>query len=222
MPPLAFVGDVHGDSERLSRALLAAGNHADTVVLLGDYVNRGPDTRGVLALLKESKESMGRRLVLLRGNHDQALLEFLVSGNASDFLAIGGLTTIRTYLDSRNPPKEMLAEFASTFPASHRELLLGTSLCCETDDVLASHCGFDPQNPDRRGVDEMVKGSFPEIFRSSSRSPRPTVIVGHYVQTSGRPFVSSGLIGLDTGCGTMPDLPLTLVYWPGRDFVRID
>jgi serine/threonine protein phosphatase 1 len=222
MVKLAFVGDIHGDSERLRRAINTMGSQIELVVFLGDYVNRGPHSRGVLDLLVEYRRSLSSRLILLRGNHDQALLDLLRTGDARNFIALGGLSTIRSYIDPKNPPLKVLTEFIRVFPQPHRELLEATALYYETDALLASHCGYDPRRPDRRGLQEMVCGSYPEIFRSQQGSPRPTVVVGHYVQASGEPHDSPGLIGLDTGCGTGEDRPLTILYWPERRFVRID
>lgn len=69
-----FIGDIHGCCEQLSVLLkkVRLDRENDTLIFLGDYVDRGPDSAGVLMLLKELKEQMGERCHLLLGNHEEA------------------------------------------------------------------------------------------------------------------------------------------------------
>jgi len=92
------VGDVHGCLPAL-RALLAAiePQPEDTIVTLGDYIDRGPDSRGVLDELIALRRQC--QLVPLRGNHDELLLE-ICAGDRSLFdvwLPFGGKATVQSY-----------------------------------------------------------------------------------------------------------------------------
>lgn len=76
------IGDVHGDLEQLRLLFtrlprLAAG---DTVVFLGDYVDRGPDSAGVVAFVRELMRTSPARIVALRGNHEDAWLTIAERG----------------------------------------------------------------------------------------------------------------------------------------------
>jgi serine/threonine protein phosphatase 1 len=209
----AVIGDVHGESERLNRALRLAQGAAERIVLLGDYVDRGPNSFNVLEALAEAVEVLGPRLILLRGNHEVALLRFLDSGDRRSFLHHGGLTTVRSYRVQGVAPLE---RFRETFPKHHRELLDATVTHFEDEDMLISHCGYDPLRPTSRAESVVSSGHFPEIFRTPAIRPRPLVVCGHYVQRKGVPFVSPSLICIDTGCGTTPEAPLAVLSLPDR------
>src|SRR5262245_1378314 len=95
---LLAIGDIHGCSTAL-RALLdtVAPQPDDLVVTLGDYVARGPDTRGVLDRLVELRES--GRLIALRGNHEVMMLQARdnpLADNAT-WLSCGGRQTLSSY-----------------------------------------------------------------------------------------------------------------------------
>ncbi|WP_449261413.1 metallophosphoesterase, partial [Escherichia coli] len=73
------IGDVHGQRDMLADLLRridgAAGGEPHRIVCLGDYVDRGPDSAGVIALLRERQAASGRNLfVCLKGNHEDMLL----------------------------------------------------------------------------------------------------------------------------------------------------
>ncbi len=189
--------------------------------MVGDYVNRGPNSAGVLELLHREKQKRGDDLVLLWGNHESALLRFIESGDFVPFAAHGGMATIRSYVP--RPYGDVHAQLARSIPYSHQDLLRNElELCFETEDLLVSHTGFDPETPSARTWEALVGNSHPELFATGGvvGRPRPLVICGHYVQQSGRPFVSEGLVCIDTGCGTLNG-PLTAVLLPDREFVAI-
>jgi serine/threonine protein phosphatase 1 len=91
------IGDIHGCARALAGVLAAAAPTAeDRVVTLGDYVDRGPDSRGVLEVLL-GLHATGR-LTALRGNHEQMLLDARLGGeNFRLWLACGGTRTLASY-----------------------------------------------------------------------------------------------------------------------------
>ena len=95
MTKVSLIGDVHGDVVRLTALFDIVEADTDRmVVLLGDYVNWGPDPAGVLELLSRRQVRLGDRLVLLEGNHDRAFREFLDGGDIARLLAMGGAATV--------------------------------------------------------------------------------------------------------------------------------
>lgn len=216
---LAIVGDIHGDAQRLHRALALLMPQDLHVVFVGDYVNRGPDSRSVLDQLLQARSTAGDRLTLLRGNHDQALLDFLDSGDGAQLVAHGGTATVRSYLPQGQGD---LDTFRQTFPAQHLNLLRSTTDYYETDDLLVSHAGFNPSDASSRRPHDVRGTGFRALFEYSGPWPRPLTICGHYVQRQGRPYTSAHLVCLDTGCGTVKDGPLTLVYWPSITIQSIE
>ena len=79
MTPLYAIGDIHGQRATLEAALeriARDGGAAATVVFVGDYIDRGPDSPGVIDLLRQG-QAEGRDWVCLAGNHDTMLPDFL-------------------------------------------------------------------------------------------------------------------------------------------------
>lgn len=214
MEQFAVFGDVHGESISLARALAYAEDRAETVVGLGDYVNRGSSSAQVLQYMVELASSNPARYIFLRGNHEVELLRFLETGDLSRFAAFGGLATIGSYVD----PSEgnVVDRFLRQFPAAQLELLQSMPSYFESDDYLMSHAGFDPARPLDRSDDSMVMGSFRRLFAEGVDWPRELVVSGHYPQPNMRPFVSQHFISLDTGSGTYPDGQLSVLLLPSR------
>src|SRR5690349_9006235 len=92
---LLAIGDIHGCLTALDALLDAVAPQADDqIVALGDYVDRGPDSRGVLDRLIALHA--GGRVVALRGNHDVMMLEAR-NGRDLGWLAVGGKETLLSY-----------------------------------------------------------------------------------------------------------------------------
>jgi serine/threonine protein phosphatase 1 len=106
------IGDIHGCSLAL-RAVLGAiePTEGDTLVFLGDYVDRGPDTRGVIDSIMEVEQRC--KVVPLIGNHELMLLDALRSARVlGPWLECGGVATLRSYGGSlAGVPEEHLAFF---------------------------------------------------------------------------------------------------------------
>ncbi|SIL35730.1 Ser/Thr protein phosphatase [Mycobacteroides abscessus subsp. abscessus] len=210
--PLAIVADVHGEADALSAALAHYGDRRH-IVLVGDYVNRGPNSAEVLTIVAEV---VGRgEATALMGNHDYAFLEYLRSGQLGPFARLGGLATLNSYIDTADDPHEALT---TTIPRSHLELLEGLRTSFETEDILVSHCGLPPLRPHSRSLEDLVLGSHPELFGPEADTLPKTVVCGHYVQRGSAPFVSDNFICIDTGCGTIAGHPLTVLELPERKF----
>jgi len=140
---LYAVGDIHGEREMLAELLaklpLAEG---DQVVFVGDYVDRGPDSHGVVELLVD----FGKRhdCVFLCGNHESMFLDFLgwrrpefFAGDA--FLANGGDRTLASYgyFESADPDP-----LRFELPESHREFYRNLRLYHLAGDYLFVHAGI--------------------------------------------------------------------------------
>lgn len=210
---LAIVGDVHGDPYRLRRALSSLLRSDQTVIFVGDYVNRGPGSREVLDQLVEATEEFGDRLTLIRGNHDQVLLDFLSDGDPSPLIAHGGVSTVRSYLEGERGAFE---DFRDAFPGDHLRLLQSTVDVCESDDLLVTHAGFNPVNVGSRSSYDVRGPGFRAMFAHAGPWPRPLTVCGHFIQSNRRPYLSDFLICIDTGCGSVEDGPLTVLHWPSR------
>ncbi|MBO9601853.1 MAG: serine/threonine protein phosphatase [Novosphingobium sp.] len=96
------IGDIHGELGLLARAVARiearAGDAPFAVVVLGDYFDRGPDSPGVVRLLRE--RARPHDLVCLKGNHHQIILTALQTGGAAHWFRNSGETTLRSYSKS--------------------------------------------------------------------------------------------------------------------------
>ncbi|MFN3685273.1 metallophosphoesterase [Salinarimonas sp.] len=154
------IGDLHGRSDLLSTMLREIAARETVlprarviVVCLGDYVNRGTDTRGVLDLLVDPPIVVDQ-WVHLRGNHDQMLLDAL-DGNrrAAAFLVEhGGRATAASYglrlpLSASEAIDAILARLPALVPERHRAFLRGTGLSFGLGDYFFCHAGVRPGVP---------------------------------------------------------------------------
>lgn len=208
--PVAIVGDIHGQADKLDAAIAALAEFSGSIIFLGDYIDRGPDSAGVLSRLFAFKED-NTRVRLLLGNHEVTLLRMLAGAPAHDFLAIGGLATVNSYL--HDDPAPSLKTFIEIFPPGHLAMLRSMNHLYETDEVLITHCGFNPRRPASRQASDVTLGSFPELFRPDF-SAQKLAIFGHYVQKFRTIHEGDNVICIDTGCGVLNDGVLTIYYLP--------
>ncbi|WP_432957679.1 metallophosphoesterase family protein [Micromonospora haikouensis] len=217
-PQIMVVGDVHGSYEQLARLVDSRFTIGRHLVFVGDLIDRGPRSSDVLGLVARLGAEWPFGVSVLRGNHEQALLEFLESGNRVTFLRNGGMATVASYY-SQAPPN-VLRDFRESFPPEHLSLLRASVTHIETREILISHMGYDPRRPDARDLRAMVLEPHYELFQNRLERPAQLTICGHYAQRGGRAFVSQSLICIDTGCGTTEGAPLSAVLLPERLIVQ--
>lgn len=153
------VGDIHGRSDLADRLIQAvrADLHAaeatrKVVVFLGDYVDRGLDSRGVLNQLCNLAADPALEVHLLRGNHEERMEAFLRDPQVGpSWCDYGGRDTLVSY--GVNPPPmrgdvrawaEASRAFADALPDSHRELLSGLENSVSIGDYFFAHAGARP------------------------------------------------------------------------------
>jgi serine/threonine protein phosphatase 1 len=160
---LYAIGDVHGRLDLLTAMHTQIGTDLARdgitdwrVIHLGDYVDRGPDSKGVLDLLVAARRR-DPRTVMLAGNHDLGFLEFLDHPDpASLFVQYGGVQTAKSYgvdLEQdktglfRHPRKSLRtshAELVGAVPASHVEFLRSLAFSASFGDFFFCHAGIRP------------------------------------------------------------------------------
>lgn len=216
---IAVIGDVHGDATRLDRMFTALEDRGGHIILVGDYIDRGPDSAAVVEVLLTAITASEGLITALAGNHEAELLSFVETGDFVAYAAMGGMATIRSYVGVARG--DVHRQFVAALPDAHIELIRSLPTHVETDTLLVSHAGFDPSQPAVRTRDVMVEGRFPELLADRELElPRPIVVCGHYVQRETRPFVRGGFYCVDTGCGTIGG-PLTALLLPEETFVTI-
>jgi serine/threonine protein phosphatase 1 len=206
------VGDVHGRLDLLldlldrvsADAEQHAGDSERTLIFLGDYIDRGPESRGVVdKLLRDPLP--GFATVRLMGNHEQALLAFLDGeSDGLDWLTFGGLETVMSYgLALRRLPHtedaaaELRLSLASAIPEAHVAFFRTCRLHHIVGDYVFVHAGVRPGVPlDRQSpVDLMwIRDDF---LRSKTPLGESVVVHGHTI--CDLPQDRDHRINIDTG-----------------------
>lgn len=210
---LYAVGDLHGRLDLL-RALhrhvdmeLQADAPTDwRIVYLGDYVDRGPDSRGVLEFLAEAK-ARDPRHVVLAGNHDLGLLDFLARPDPCGiFITHGGLETAASYgvhaahfgavEEGGDALRAFHAALAAAIPKPHLALLHSLEASFDCGDFFCCHAGIRPSVAlECQSADDLVwiRGEF---HRHEGLYPK-VILHGH--TPSGKVTVRPNRVNLDTG-----------------------
>ena len=187
---LLAIGDIHGCSRALD-ALLAAVElqRGDTLVTLGDYVDKGPDSKGVLERLIALAAREDVTLVPVLGNHDQMMLE-AHRGRAAYWLAGYGPQTLASY---GLGPDEVIG-----LPAEHVVFLERCVDYHETEEHLFVHANAAPDLPLAETPVYPLRWEKLCAERSRPHQSGKTLICGHTTQTSGRVLDLGHAVCIDT------------------------
>ena len=191
------IGDIHGCSAALAALVDAiAPGPEDTVVALGDYIDHGPDSRGVLDRLIRVA---GRcRLVPLLGNHEEMLLNALGDrAHLEGWLRCGGAQTVRSYGWAPGGPRRRLADW---IPEPHREFLAGCRPYYETATHLFVHAGFVPELPMAEQTGLALRWRVTDARTAVPHGSGKVAVVGHTPQRSGEVLDLGFLVCIDTNC----------------------
>jgi len=197
------IGDVHGCLDRLQaiHALiaedLAARPTPEPLLLhLGDYVDRGPDSAGVVAKLAAGAPLPEVPTINLMGNHEQMMLAAVATGDADAtelWLANGGADSLLSWGVPRSAqPKE----WPSYLPKAHLIFMRDLAVCHEEGGYHFVHAGIRPGIPLERQTRHDLMW-IREPFLSSKDSFGPIVVHGHTPRQE--PAVRPNRIGIDTG-----------------------
>ncbi|WP_417908764.1 metallophosphoesterase [Candidatus Electronema sp. PJ] len=214
MPDLAatcVIGDIHGCSQSLAALLPLIETRAQSFVFLGDYIDRGPDSKGVIELLLAFRKRHPRTITLL-GNHEQMLLDYL-SGSDDTFLHSGGMTTLASY---GIPPDTHPEAVQQLLPAEHLAFFNNLPLLWEDQHGIYVHAGLEPDVHLSRQVASRCLWIRDEFVRSQHRFEK-IVIFGHTVFK--QPLVQRNKIGIDTGAVYGGNL--TALLLPAQVFVSV-
>lgn len=182
------------------------------VVLLGDYIDRGPDSATVLDYLVTLCANEADAVVCLRGNHEQMMLDFLndPQGTARRWLKFGGMDTLHSYgisCDTQDPDKEELyrlcEELHDALPPLVLDWMNALPLSWSTGNVHCAHAGMDPAlSPRQQSEKTLLWGC--DSFMNTPRTDGQWVVHGHTIVD--RPIWENSRVSLDTGCYLTGDL----------------
>ena len=207
---LYAVGDIHGRADLLANLLCqieadatARGAANTTLVFVGDYVDRGPDSRGVVEMLLHGLPE-GFDAHFLKGNHEAMLLDFVETPRRLDHWRMnGGGATMESYgvdvaglVAAKASPEAWHAAFTAALPKSHLNFYRSLRLYVRAGDYLFVHAGIRPGVP-LEAQDETDFIWIRHEFLDATEPFGLVVVHGHTPVDA--PDLRPNRIGIDTG-----------------------
>lgn len=207
---LYCIGDIHGCLDLLQEAHRKVAEDASgfdgekILVYLGDYVDRGINSKQVIDCLLENNFPDFEKVFLL-GNHEQVLLQFLQDKDATiahEWFKFGGLSTLASYgVNVRGIPtakdlQGLRAEFRGKLPVTHLAFFERLVLNYEIGGYFFVHAGVKPRVKLHRQRPEDMLWIREEFLHSDAFHGR-VIVHGHTVTE--QPEIQHNRIGLDTG-----------------------
>jgi serine/threonine protein phosphatase 1 len=192
-PLIYAIGDIHGSLQKLRDLMTLCERHADgrtaTFIFLGDYIDRGPHSRGVVEALMDMQSRRPDRVIALKGNHEAVAIAVIDGETEAElWLREGGTATLRSYDidDARNLPDEHVTWLRS-LPLRH-----------DDGQRFFVHAGVDPEKPLGAQSDRDLIW-IREPFLSDARDYGRLIVHGHTPQIGGIPDFRGNRLNLDTG-----------------------
>jgi serine/threonine protein phosphatase 1 len=191
MTKIFAIGDIHGCFNKLVLLMdtVDIDFNQDTLVFMGDYIDRGPDSFEVVEYLMRLKKKYSN-IVLLKGNHEEMLLNYLSGSDRYLYLANGGQQTIESYMDRPYNIK------MGPIPSDHLDFFKSLDLFCETEEYIFVHAGLKKKVPLKEQMaDDLLW--IRKNFIKTNYDFGKRVVFGH--TPFPKPLVESNKIGIDTG-----------------------
>ena len=223
------IGDIHGDLTALHTLFdrLPALSSEDTLVFLGDYLDRGPESAGVIDFVRKLEDQGPAKVVALRGNHEDAWIQVIDKGWPEFIMprSNGCLESYRSFVNGEPPtddevptPSEMNAMFEGAFfPKPVVKWMRDLRFFYEDDHAIYVHAGIKRTNggfphpsqvsPARallwlrdRDFFENYRGKL-VVFGHTTTRTLPNELSSHTPEDPTDLWAGPACIGLDTGCG---------------------
>lgn len=200
--PICLIGDIHGRIDLLEKMLeqIAAqpGSDAARIVVLGDMIDRGPDSATVLRRLHALQTTRPDHVICLMGNHERMMLDFITSPDlGTGWLRSGGDATTSSYgLPPADAPERLAEGLSERIGQDILHWLTQLPLTWLAEGLMAVHAAADPAAaPEQQTQDALLWG-----HRDFGRRPRQDglwVACGHVIVPT--PIAEAGRIAVDTG-----------------------
>lgn len=187
------VGDIHGSLSKLqelvARCEQRAGGLPLTFIFLGDYIDRGADSAGVVRYLMELQSRLGRRMIALKGNHEGMVLDVCNGVSPESYWRDqGGEATLRSYGAGR----------AQDLPEANLNWFRSLPVSFDDGRRFYVHAGIDPLLPlDAQRERDLIW--IREPFLSERRDYGRLIVHGHTPLETGKPDLRANRLNLDTG-----------------------
>ena len=208
MGKIFAIGDIHGSFDRLQDLMqkIPVDFANDTLVFIGDYIDRGPDSVEVVEYLLDLKKRVPGT-IFLKGNHEDMLEKYLDGTDRFTYLLNGGQNTLDSYLSKTDQSGSF------PIPTDHIEFFKSLRLYYETEAYIFVHAGLRPKVPLASQETEDLLWIRDKFIYSKYNFGKP-VVFGHTPLE--KPLVEPNKIGIDTGA--VYGNALTCVQLPELEF----
>lgn len=207
------IGDIHGSYPVLSTLLAQVLPLAGTLVFLGDYVDRGPQSREVVDTIIALQRQKTHRIIPLMGNHDYLFNQYICGGDASIFFQVGGLQTLASY---GLHPTSSRQEIEEKISPDHRAFFHHLPLWWQDTHAIYVHAGLQPGRHLSQQSSQWCLWVREQFLQSDYDFGKP-VVFGHTVFD--KPFITVNRLGIDTGAVYQGHL--TALLLPSRQVISI-
>lgn len=233
---LYSIGDIHGMRKQFEKLWDLVGfTKEDTIVTLGDYIDRGPDSKGVIDDILD-RQSDGYNIITLMGNHEQMAIASIEHSSILGmrveevqgmwlFPRNGGPATLNSFGIKWENYIDKNGRLLIKLDAKYMRFMKSCKLLYETEDYIFVHAGLRPykDKPMAQHPQDMlwIREPFIDTMFDFGRK----VVFGHtptkYLNSDGsyKPYKDQFKIGIDTGC--VFGHSLTCVRLPGEEFISV-
>lgn len=235
------VGDIHGRCAQLLNLLdmLPRDPETDTLVFLGDLIDRGADAPGCVEHILKMRRENPERVICLRGNHEQMLMDFLDGTNNIWLTPVtGGSRTFEQYtglqvrVESEQDLEDLRHALEESLPTEHLDFMHSMPFFHEDEFAIYVHAGLDegkhPSESSALSLIWMRDMDFYKNYRGKpcvfGHTPTPLLPLRGRLGRHGI-YISHSAVGLDTGynqtsplsCLSLPDFSLYQTFADGRE-----
>ncbi len=190
------------------------------LIFLGDYVDRGPDSAGVLSRLKSLDDTPSRQTTCLMGNHDVMMLDFLdhPEQDGPRWLNYGGIQTLESFgippMDQS--PTMMRDQLLSKIDPSLLSWLRQRPLIWQSGNIVASHAGGNPNRPIEPNREHSLLWGHPDIHTKPRRDDL-WVVHGHFADDEA--YIKNNRICVDTRAHRSGQLTAAIISPESVEFI---
>ena len=193
---ILVIGDIHGEWDKFMSLYGQIDFHSgqDLLIFLGDYIDRGPKPIHPLKWMYDHKGD--EHIIMLRGNHEQMMLDYYLGGEHDDLWLWNGGDVTRNALDEEEPTlKEELLTFIETLPLSYR-------INADDNHFFFCHAGVNPDIPLEFQDEETLLWIREEFY--DYYDGEDIIVSGHtnvdYIEPGATmPIIRDNMILMDTG-----------------------
>jgi serine/threonine protein phosphatase 1 len=223
MGRLFAVGDIHGCADALTALLnrIKPDRDNDRVIFLGDYINRGKDSRRVIDILLEFKKKYPRT-IFLKGNHEVMFMSYLEGADEHLFLQSGGIKTLESYgIEPTGQPwiRNMDNDIRRRkIPTPHWRFLCGLFPYWEEEGYIFVHAGFEKgRHPAMQRPEWLYWAEKEKFMGQAFERSHKKIVFGHFVHDS--VTVMEDKIGIDLGAVYGGELACLIL--PAMEVVKV-